>query len=311
MPRQGEKYRFRDGVTPLNEDTFNRILQDIDLRISNLEGVNADWEAATDTIRDQGLARVDTSLTPLLVALTAQINDLAAYVEASQQLGAILDAPDSVSDLNIGARTVDPETEPTGNTGDLTTLLSALANRIEAITGSAWSGAPPATLPAILASLATVAAHMASHSNPHEVSAAQVAALSLAGGTLAGSVGFGGNNASNIKMVGLAAEYDNGTSGSAKTITLANGNLQKISIDQTCTLTIDSTGALPGVYRLRLITTTASYVTATWSGLSGSNWLGSASAPGIRYGAVGYVSLLEMFLDGANIVQRLTKVGAT
>jgi hypothetical protein len=77
----------------------------------------------------------------------------------------------SVSDTKIGSRTVDQAiATPSANTGSLTQILSWLAKAIKGITGKTnWFDAPATTLE-------VTATHIASTSNPHSTTAAQVGA---------------------------------------------------------------------------------------------------------------------------------------
>ncbi|HWO57703.1 MAG TPA: hypothetical protein VNN55_09075 [bacterium] len=316
MPSRFEKYRFRDGVTPLSEDTFNRVLRDIDLRIVALEEIKASWEEAVRILTDQGLLRINEALLPALETLQYQIDHIVEL--ASQvQVDRILDAPDQVTDTHIGNRTADPSLVPTGNIGTLTQWFGRLANRIKAITGAAnWYDAPATTLAAVAstlashaAQLASAAAHAGSTSNPHATTAAQVGALPLSGGNLTGSLGLSGNAISGVKTVGFQAEYDNGNSGTSKTISLANGQKQRITLTANATLTISTTGASVGNYTIRIKQDATGGRTVTWSGLSSSRWLGASSPPPIHSAANGE-SILSIYFDGTTMTQTLAKVGA-
>lgn len=107
-------------------------------------------------------------------ALTAHVNDPAAHGLSGltpASIGALADTPGSVTDSNIGNRTVTPDSAPSGSTGTLTALLSGLANRIRAITGATnWWDAPPV-------SLTGAQSHIGNTSNPHGTTAAQVGAI--------------------------------------------------------------------------------------------------------------------------------------
>lgn len=140
-----------------------------------------------------------------------------------------------------------------------------------------------------------------------------------AGDTWTGSHDFSGATVQNpalgntpisgVKTVNFNGEYDNGNSGAAKTITLTNGQKQKVTLSANTTLTISFTGAAVGTYQLRLIQDGTGSRTLAWSGLSASRWLGSASAPAINSAANGE-TIVNIFYDGANAVQSLVKVGA-
>ena len=120
---------------------------------------------------------------------------------------------------------------------------------------------------------------------------------------------LGNTSVSGVKTIKFNGEYDNGNSGASKTVTLANGQKQKVTLNSNTTLTIDFAGAAVTTYQLRLIQDATGSRTVTWSGLSGSRWLGSAAAPAINSAANGE-TIVNIFYDGANAVQSLVKVGA-
>jgi uncharacterized coiled-coil protein SlyX len=77
--RQLEKYRFRDGVTPLNADTFNSRFFDIDARIHTLEQLKISWEKAISEVRNFAAERLNIVLAPAqdtIDSLTQQVQDL-------------------------------------------------------------------------------------------------------------------------------------------------------------------------------------------------------------------------------------------
>jgi len=73
MPTRFEKYRMRDGVTPLSEDFFNGVFGDIDTRIAELEERRADLQAVVDELTKFGLARIDTLVGPSMAEVTAML----------------------------------------------------------------------------------------------------------------------------------------------------------------------------------------------------------------------------------------------
>ena len=115
---------------------------------------------------------------------------------------------------------------------------------------------------------------------------------------------------SGVKTVKFNGEYDNGNSGTSKTVTLANAQKQKLTLTGNVTLTVDFTGAAVTTYQLRLIQDGTGGRTVTWSGLSATRWLGSSSAPAINSAANGE-TIVNIFYDGTNAVQSAVKVGAT
>lgn len=116
------------------------------------------------------------------------------------------------------------------------------------------------------------------------------------------------------KTVGFYAEYDNGNSGAAKTITLANAQKQKITLTANTTLTISFTGCTVGDYQIRLIQdATGGRTLAAISGLSASRWLGSAAQPSHNTAANGETLLtisVKTAASSTGCVQALTKIGA-
>lgn len=73
MPTRFEKYRMRDGVTPLSEDFFNPVFADIDTRIADLEERRADLQGVVDELTQFGLARIDTLVGPAMAEVTAML----------------------------------------------------------------------------------------------------------------------------------------------------------------------------------------------------------------------------------------------
>lgn len=120
---------------------------------------------------------------------------------------------------------------------------------------------------------------------------------------------LGNSSLSGVKTIKFNGEYDNGNSGAATTITLANGQKQKVTLNSNTTLTVSFTGAAVGTYQLRLIQDGTGGRTLAWSGLSASRWLGAAAAPAINAAASGE-TIVNIFYDGTNAVQSLAKVGA-
>ncbi len=114
-----------------------------------------------------------------------------------------------------------------------------------------------------------------------------------------------------VKFVGLNGIYDNGNSGTAKTVTLANGQSQKLTLTGNLTLTISFTGASAGIYRLRLIQdATGGRTLANISGLSTSRWIGSASQPSHNTAANGETLIVIEYDGSSTAIQSMTKIGA-
>ena len=76
MPKRFDKYRMRDGETPLSEDFFNPVFGDIDTRIADLEERRADLQGVVDELTKFGLARIDTLVGPAMAEVTAMLQQL-------------------------------------------------------------------------------------------------------------------------------------------------------------------------------------------------------------------------------------------
>lgn len=116
------------------------------------------------------------------------------------------------------------------------------------------------------------------------------------------------------KTLGFYQEYDNGNSGTSKTVTLSNGQKQKLTLTGNLTLTISFSGATIGDYQIRLIQdATGSRTLAAISGLSSSRWIGSATQPSHNTAANGETLLtISVKADGSSTgaIQSMVKIGA-
>ena len=130
-----------------------------------------------------------------------------------------------------------------------------------------------------------------------------------AGGTMSGDLTMANNDIVQAKTIGYYAEYDNGNSGSADTITLANGQKQKSTLTADTTLTLSTTGAPVGHYQLKLIQDATGGRTVTFSGIGSTAWLNSSTVPDIN-GAANGVTFVNMYWDGTTIYASMSKVGA-
>jgi len=82
MASRYPKYRMRDGSTFLGASYFNGIFRDVDLRLVDLEGVKAEWDAAVDELRKYGLERLDAALHPVVDQLSADAASVQAAIDA-------------------------------------------------------------------------------------------------------------------------------------------------------------------------------------------------------------------------------------
>lgn len=112
----------------------------------------------------------------------------------------------------------------------------------------------------------------------------------------------------NMNTVSFKEEYDNAGSGSSKVINFANGQKQKITITEDTVLTILNP---PGVghYQLRLIQDATGGRAVSFTGLSGTRWLGSVNQPDLHMVSNGE-SILSIYFDGSQMIQSLAKIGA-
>lgn len=229
---------------------------------------------------------------------------------------------DAFDDRYLGDKASDPTLDNDGNallTGAL--YFNTVSNEMRVYSGSAWLVAyvPSTGLSDHLSDpTAAHAASAISYNGSTNLVATDVEAaldeldtekLALAGGTMSGNIAMGNNNVSGAKTVGFNAEYDNGNSGTAATITMTNGQKQKITLTGNATLTVSFTSAPVGNYVLRLIQDGTGSRTVTWSGLSATRWLGATSAPAINSTASSE-TIVSIYYDGTNAVQTLSKVGA-
>lgn len=98
MPARFDKYRMRDGVTPLAERYFNSVFQDIDARIADIEARKISYDEAVKTLTDFGLLRINEVLAPSMDELAAAMDAVearrveldAAITTVTQTLGEIV-----------------------------------------------------------------------------------------------------------------------------------------------------------------------------------------------------------------------------
>lgn len=84
MATKQERYRFRNGVTPLDADTFNARFFDVDARLGGLEQVRIDWEAAVRALNDLGLSRLADLLGQINLQAQAALSGQAAVFDAAE-----------------------------------------------------------------------------------------------------------------------------------------------------------------------------------------------------------------------------------
>lgn len=87
MPSHIDRYRMKDGVTPLAARYFNPVWQDIDLRLAELEQLRMGWQEAVRQVSDLGLVRINEVIGGPLETVNAAID---------QMQGALATLPDLV-----------------------------------------------------------------------------------------------------------------------------------------------------------------------------------------------------------------------
>lgn len=78
MPIHLDRYRMKDGVTPLSERYFNPVWQDIDLRIAELERLRLGWQEIVRQVSDLGLARINEVIGGPLTEANAAVEQMRA-----------------------------------------------------------------------------------------------------------------------------------------------------------------------------------------------------------------------------------------
>jgi hypothetical protein len=113
-------------------------------------------------------------------------------------------------------------------------------------------------------------------------------------------------------LIGFSSEYDNGNSGSAITVDFANGQKQKVTLNNATPTITFADGIAVGHYQLKVIQDGAGGRTPSYAGsnYSGSRWIGSSSAPAVLTTSAAE-SLITMYWDGSKWYQAMNHVGAT
>lgn len=144
MPTRFEKYRMRDGVTPLSQDFFNPVFADIDTRIADLEERRADLQAVVDELTQFGLQRIDTLVGPAMAEVNAMlellrlrrdqleaaignVGDLATQAQMDQAIG---DAVGAEAQARYEAITLAVQAEATARAAAVTAEAAARAAAI-------------------------------------------------------------------------------------------------------------------------------------------------------------------------------------
>ena len=247
--------------------------------VAQLAAETAETNAATSesnaaTSESNALSYRNAAEAAQTAAETAETNAELSETNAEAAGTAAVAAWDSFDDRYLGSKADDPALDNDGNallTGAL--YWNSTSDVLKAYDGAAWQ---TAVLP----------------SSDY---------LEKAGGSMSGDIDMENNDIVGVKTCVFEAEYDNGNSGASKTITLANGQKQKITLTAATELTISATGAATGHYQVRLIQDGTGGRAITWSGISSTHWLNSTSAPPIN-GAIDGESILTVFVSGGTII---------
>lgn len=156
-------------ISPVTQGSMSDILSTIVGRLKAILGESS-WITAP---------KIDLSSVKTHVS---SINN--PHSTTASQVGAIVNTSDSVTDGNIGSRTANPATAPSGLSGTLNQWISWMTNRFNAIVGRTnWYDAPEITLH-------NAYLHVNSTSNPHSITPAQIGAPTTTGTGASGTWGI-------------------------------------------------------------------------------------------------------------------------
>lgn len=134
------EYRFSDGVTPLNADTFNNRLLSIHQRITRTEGIAYSFEAIATEVANLGISRINALILPLIAQANAELANIsAAKLEADQKLEELSSAHLPAHSVSLDdLRTVeDVILALEASVEGIETTIAALNAAIEALPGAA------------------------------------------------------------------------------------------------------------------------------------------------------------------------------
>lgn len=135
---------------------------------------------------------------------------------------------------------------------------------------------------------------------------AAAARTAIGAGTGNGDVTLAGAQPiTNKTIYAFGSQFGAGNSGTAKTVTFANGQKQKLTLTGNATITLTFPGV--GNYQLILAQDATGSRTVTWSGVS--RWVGSATQPAINT-AANSETLVSIYYDGTNVYLGAAKVNA-
>ncbi len=143
MALRFDKYRMKDGRTPLAEGYFNPIWQDLDGRLAVLEEKKASYDEAVQALTEVGLVRINEVLAPSVNGLDEALAEVAAarvalaeaVADAAAVFGEIVSRTvlgDALDTLQTGVD-VQLDTLQTGIDAQLDTLQAGVDAQVETV----------------------------------------------------------------------------------------------------------------------------------------------------------------------------------
>lgn len=133
MATRLERYRMKDGVTPLSEDYFNPVFADLDARLDVLEQRRADFDQAVRDLTAFGLQRIDVLIGPSFDELAARMAGLDVHMAGLEARRAALD--DAVAAAKAALTTV-----ATDLRAEQAVYAANVEARLQALSALAYAG---------------------------------------------------------------------------------------------------------------------------------------------------------------------------
>jgi hypothetical protein len=128
-------------------------------------------------------------------------------------------------------------------------------------------------------------------------------------GKSAADIDMDGYGIRNVDVITFALEKDNGDSGPAITIHLADAVKQIVRITEPTMITIDATDSGCTNYQILLVQDEVGWHPVAFAGLDDESWIGSVGAPSVNM-LPGGKSVLGIYFGSLGLIQGLSKVGA-
>lgn len=133
MATRLERYRMKDGVTPLSEDYFNPVFADLDARLDVLEQRRADFDQAVRDLTAFGLQRIDVLIGPSFDELAARMAGLDVHMAGLEARRVALD--DAVAAAKAALTTV-----ATDLRAEQAVYAANVEARLQALSALAYAG---------------------------------------------------------------------------------------------------------------------------------------------------------------------------